>query len=81
MARPFTCAHCGITTKKRAHFMWVASVVGFFFGQNWVNTEGPLCTRCAPSWATAFGRVLYVLLALASYCSCGKSSRPRVREA
>lgn len=40
------------------------AVVGFFNGENWVNTEGPLCTRCAPSWATTFGRVLYVLLAI-----------------
>lgn len=64
MTQPFTCAHCGITTRKRAHFMWVAAVVGFFFGQNWVNTERPLCTRCAPSWATTFGRVVYVLLAI-----------------
>ena len=64
MARPFTCAHCGMTTTKRAHFMWLLAVVGFFNGQNWVNTDGPLCTRCAPSWTTTFGRVLYVLLAI-----------------
>ena len=63
MARPFTCAHCGITTTKRAHFMWIAGVVGFFLGLG-VNTEGPLCTRCAPSWATTLGRVLYVMLAI-----------------
>jgi hypothetical protein len=44
--------------------MWIAAVVGFFYGQNWVNTEGPLCTRCAPSWTTTFGRVLYALLAI-----------------
>ena len=64
MARPFTCSNCGITTTKRAHFMWLLAIVGFFNGQNWVNDEGPLCIRCAPSWTTTFGRVLYVLLAI-----------------
>ena len=63
MARPFTCSNCGITTTKRAHFMWLAAIVGFFNGQIWVG-DGPLCTRCAPSWATTLGRVLYVLLAI-----------------
>ena len=63
MARPFVCSNCGITTRKRAHFMWLAAIVGFFNGQAWVS-DGPLCTRCAPSWTTTFGRVLYVLLAI-----------------
>jgi hypothetical protein len=44
--------------------MWLVSVVGFFYGQIWLNTDGPLCTRCAPGWTTALGRVLYVLLAI-----------------
>ena len=64
MARPFTCTHCGVTTTKRSHFMWLANIVGFFnaqIGQQW---DGPLCTRCAPSWATTFGRVLYVMAAI-----------------
>src|SRR6478752_1252807 len=64
MARPFTCANCGITTTKRAHFMWLLAVVGFFNHQIWVEDDGPLCTRCAPSWATTLGRVLYVLMAI-----------------
>jgi hypothetical protein len=63
MARPFVCSNCGMTTTKRAHFMWIAAIVGFFNGQIWVG-DGPLCTRCAPSWATTFGRVLYVMLAI-----------------
>jgi hypothetical protein len=63
MARPFVCSNCGMTTTKRAHFMWIAAIVGFFNGQIWVG-DGPLCTRCAPSWATTFGRVLYVLLTI-----------------
>jgi len=63
MARPFVCSNCGMTTTKRAHFMWIAAIVGFFSGQIWVG-DGPLCTRCAPSWATTFGRVLYVMLAI-----------------
>jgi len=61
MSRPFTCSVCGITTRKRSHFMWLVAVVGFFNGQNWVS-DGPVCSRCAPSWATMFGRVLWVLL-------------------
>src|SRR4051812_17414791 len=64
MARPFTCANCGITTMKRAHFMWLLAVVGFFNGQIWVSDDGPLCTKCAPSWATRLGRALYVLMAI-----------------
>jgi catechol 2,3-dioxygenase-like lactoylglutathione lyase family enzyme len=64
MARPFTCANCGITTTKRAHFLWLLAVVGFFNGHIWVSDDGPLCIKCAPSWATALGRVLYVLLAI-----------------
>ena len=63
MARPFVCSNCGMTTTKRAHIMWIAAIVGFFNGQIWVG-DGPLCTRCAPSWATTFGRVLYVMLAI-----------------
>ena len=31
MARPFVCSNCGMTTTKRAHFMWIAAIVGFFF--------------------------------------------------
>jgi len=63
MSRPFTCSVCGITTTKRSHFMWLAAVVGFFYEQNWVS-DGPVCARCAPSWATRFGRVLYLLLTI-----------------
>ena len=63
MSRPFTCSVCGITTTKRSHFMWLAAAVGFFYGQNWVS-DGPVCARCAPSSATTFGRVLYVLLVI-----------------
>ena len=43
--------------------MWLAAAVGFFYGQNWVS-DGPVCARCAPSSATTFGRVLYVLLVI-----------------
>src|SRR4051812_42344818 len=64
MGRAFTCSNCGMTTTKRSHFIWLLAVVGFFNGQNWVSDDGPLCTRCAPSWTTTFGRVLYVLLAI-----------------
>src|SRR2546423_1402497 len=63
MSRPFSCSVCGITTTKRSHFMWLAAVVGFFYGQNWVS-DGPVCARCAPTLATTFGRVLYLLLAI-----------------
>jgi hypothetical protein len=61
MSRPFTCSVCGTTTTRRSHFMWLVAIVGFFNGQNWVS-DGPVCSRCAPSWATTFGRVLWVLL-------------------
>jgi hypothetical protein len=43
--------------------MWLVAIVGFFNGQNWVS-DGSVCVRCAPSWTTTFGRVLYVLLAI-----------------
>lgn len=41
--------------------MWLVGIVGFFNGQFWVG-DGPVCSRCAPSWATTFGRVLYLLV-------------------
>jgi hypothetical protein len=64
MTRPFTCSNCGITTTKRSHFWWLLAVVGFFNGQIWVSDEGAISARCTPSWATALGRVIYVLMAI-----------------
>ena len=64
MARPFTCSNCGITTTKRAHFTWLLAIVGFFHAQISDIPPGPLCTRCAPTWSTTFGKALYVLLAV-----------------
>jgi len=79
MTQPFTCSVCGITTTKRSHFMWVLAVVGFFNGQNWVS-DSPICVRCAPSWATTFGRVLYVLLAICVFLLVWKFLAPRSGE-
>jgi hypothetical protein len=63
MSRPFTCAVCGVTQTRRSHFLWLVGLVGFLNGQVWVDGD-PICIRCAPRWATAFGRILYALIAI-----------------
>ena|SRR5437588_6569398 len=52
-----------MTTNRRSHFYWVVDFVGLLFGQLWFNADGPVCVRCVPSWATALGRVIYILIA------------------
>ena len=64
MFQPFTCSVCGMRIRRRSYFYWVAGVVAFLNGQFPPVDDGPVCVRCAPSWATALGRFLYVLVAI-----------------
>ena len=64
MSQQFNCSVCGITTTQRSHFYWLVAFVAFLFGEIWISTDGPMCKRCAPRWATAIGRALYILIAI-----------------
>ena len=71
MRQPFTCSVCGVTQTRRSHFYWLVGLVGFFNGQVWVG-DSPVCVRCAPRWATSFGKLLYGLVAVCLLLVAGK---------